>query len=344
MFVAISCKKEVTGENPLNASATPIATGVENSITLLRNTNFGSIILGNFTNTKRVSIAKKLNAKYVRSTITMRGWRGRYFPYEAYIKSGIQVVLNVNQKPLNSPAVFPKDLTNYREKFNSITNKYKPPVIVVENEEINPHYHIGPMTDYINMLKVALDVCHSKGIKVTNGGIYGPQLEVLAYRYLRTKSQNRADNFANNCMYPSQVKAAKNPGSAKDLEKKVRQLDTLLNFYHNLDYINVHLYEPFNPYVDPSTVINATPFVVAGIQEYLKTKTGKPVMTNETGQRDNTNPDLVASMLQKYDQLNFPYAIWYSGTGEGGCKPLHNLNTGNLYNNGISYSNFLANY
>ncbi len=216
-------------------------------------------------------------------------------------------------------------------------------MIVVENEEINPNYHTGPLTDYINMLQAALDVCHSKGIKVTNGGIYGGQLETLAYRYLQRKGQNRADSFANNCMTYSQIKDAQTPNRNPSLEWKVRQLDTLLNFYINLDYINIHLYEPFNPNVDPSTVTSATPVVAADIQEYLIARTGKPVMTNETTPRDNVSPDLVTSVLKEYDRLNFPYAIWFNND-IGGSKPLYDLNTGALLNTGVAYSNFTGTY
>jgi hypothetical protein len=343
MIAAASCTKDLSNKSTVNSSIT--GNEIENSIIFPPSTNFGALILGDFTNDEHVQIAKNLNAKYVRTTIAIDNWKGRYAPYETYIENGIKVVLNVNCTSNDVQTAFPKNLIGYRQIFFSITNTYQPPVIVVENEEINPHYHSGPMTDYINMLRVALDVCHRKGIKVTNGGIYGPQLEVLTYRYLQTKDQKRADSFAENCMEKSEVKDAQNPGRDEDLEKKVSQLDTLLNFYPNLDYINVHLYEPFDPDVVAKSKVNtATPVVVADIREYLIARTGKPVITNETGQRHNNNPALVTSMLQVYDRLKFPYAIWYSGTGEGGCKPLHNLTTGALYLNGIAYSNFLRSY
>lgn len=345
LIAAASCTKDLSNKNAVNSSVAVTGNETENSIIFPPSTNFGALILGDFTNDEHAEIAKNLNAKYVRTTIAMKRWKGKYAPYETYIDNGIKVVLNVNYTSNNSQTAFPKDLTGYREKFNSITDKYQPPVIVVENEEINPNYHKGPMTDYINMLKVALDVCHRKGIKVANGGIYGPQLEVLTYRYLQTKDQKRADSFADNCMEKSQVKDAENPGRNEDIEKKVSQLDTLLNFYPNLDYINVHLYEPFDPDVKDKSIVNtATPVVVADIREYLIARTGRPVITNETGQRHNNNPDLVTSMLQVYDRLKFPYAIWYSGTGQGGCRPLHNLTTGALYINGIAYSNFVGSY
>ena len=278
----------------------------------------------------------------------MSEWKGSSIPYETNVDNGISMLWNVCYEPQpTKPKPFPKDMKSYRTTFTDIVNTYQPPVIVVENEEINKNWHSGPMTDYINMLKVALDVCHAKGIKVTNGGIYGPQLEVLTYRYLQTKSQKRADSFGNNCMYAWQIKAAQTVNSNASLEKDVRQLDTLLNFYVNLDYINIHEYEPFNPNLSTSAksqVGTITPVVIADLQEYLQTRTGRIVITNETGQRDNTNPSLVTAMMTEYDRLKFPYVMWYSGTGVSGAQPLYNMTTGALNPNGQAFSNFMAVY
>jgi len=348
---AVSCTKNVTSENDATALQSTTGMSAENAVILHGNTKFGCLPNGSFTVSKRTSVALSLNAPYVRNTISMDQWNGKSGPYESYVNSGLKVVLNVlSNQQTGKPIPFPKDMSSYRSSFNSITDKYQPEVIVVENEEINQNYHSGPKTDYINMLQVALDVCHSKGIKVTNGGIYGSALEILTYRYLQTKGQKRADSFSNNCMANYQVKAAQNPGSNPDLEFDVRQMDTLLNFYVNLDYINIHPYEPFDPDLttnsSKSAVSSATPVVLPDLQEYLIQRTGKPVMTNETGQRDNTSPSLVTSMLQLYDKLNFPYAIWYSGMpGDiAGAMPLYNTTTGVLQPNGTAFSTFNLTY
>jgi hypothetical protein len=342
-IVMFSCTKSLNTDAPLSSATT--LQSINSSASLPRNTKFGSSIGGSFTSDQCVSIVQSLNLKYVRMTIAMSDWNGKSFPYENYVANGIQPIVNLNYSSQTKVVPFPTDTASYRQTFDAITNKYQPELIVVENEEINPHYHSGPMRDYINMLRVALSVCHVKGIHVTNGGIYGPQLEVLTYRYLQTKSQGKADSFANNCMYKSQVKAAQNPGSNPGMEQNVRQLDTLLNFYHNLDYVNVHLYEVYNPYItDVSTVTTATPVVVADIQQYLKARTGRPVITNETTPRNNDNPSLVTSVLTQYAQLNFPYVIWYSNSGEAGGVPLYDLSTGALYPNGTAFSNFQKYY
>jgi hypothetical protein len=347
MLSAIACNKTITPETNLNPSNNTITSGEKNAVTLNRNTKFGCMICGNFTNDERIPIAQSLNIGYVRSTITMTDWTGRYVPYETYVNNGVKVVLNIGYAPqTGTPVAFPTDLTTYRKKFKEILDKYQPEVVVVENEEINPNYHKGPMIDYMRMLKVAIDVCHSKGIKVTNGGVYGVQLEVLTYQYLQTKGQSRADSFSNNCMDKSLVKSIQNKQLDPSIDFAVKQLDTLLHYYKNLDYVNIHPYEPFDPDVTDFSKVNcATPVVIADFQEYLTARTGKPVMTNETGQRYNTNPDLVTSMLQEYDRLKFPYVLWYSGETIGGSsKSLYDLNTGALYDNGIAFSNFNGSY
>lgn len=347
----VSCTKSMNEKNDVTASHQVVSATAESSVALHRNTKFGCLANGNFTVDKRTAVALSLNAPYVRNTISMDTWTGSSGPYDNYVNAGLKVVLNVTStQQTGRPVAFPKDMNGYRNSFNAITNTYEPEVIVVENEEINKNYHSGPVTDYIQMLQVALDVCHSKGIKVTNGGIYGTQLEILTYRYLVTKGQSRADSFANGCMSPYQVNAAKTPNSNAKLEADVRQLDTLLNFYSNLDYINIHPYEALDPDLTTvamrASVTSATPVVIADMQEYLIQRTGKTVMTNETGQRDNTSAALVTSMLNLYDKLDFPYAIWYSGIpgDKAGAAGLFNYNTGSLDPNGTAFAAFNAAY
>jgi hypothetical protein len=302
VLAAFSCNKELNLNNQAMDTDAVTAVNISNASSLNRQTKFGAMLGGGFTNDKNISMTNSLNIGYVRFAIAMPYWNGKSKPYESYTANGIKVLLNVNYSLYtNGPVPFPKDLTSYRQKLTNITNTYQPEVIAIENEEINTSYHAGPMSDYISMLKVALEVCHAKNIKVTNGGIYGQGLTVLTYRYLQTKGQNRADSFGNACMGPYQIKAAQKPNSNSVIEAQVRKIDTLLNFYANLDYVNLHLYEPFGYDIDQdaykaSKVTTATPVVVQDMQEYIKAKTGKQAMTNETGQRNNTSPDLVNSM------------------------------------------------
>jgi Holliday junction resolvasome RuvABC endonuclease subunit len=292
VLAAFSCNKELNLNNQATDAAPTV--NISNAGMLNRQTRFGAMLGGGFTNDKNLSMTGSLNVGYVRFAIIMSEWKGKSLPYESYTANGVKVLLNVNNSRYTGGAAFPKELTSYRQKLTEITNTYQPEVIAIENEEINNNYHRGSMADYINMLKVALEVCHAKNIKVTNGGIYGSALEVLTYRYLQTKGQNRADSFGNNCMETFQIKAAQTPGKNLTLEAEVRRIDTLLNFYGNLDYVNLHLYEPFAPaiYKDATKaakVTTSTPVVIADLQEYIIARTGKQAMTNEIGQRNNTS-------------------------------------------------------
>lgn len=346
---AVACKKDIGKSNPDAAPSLKIENiSSDQSLLFFLNgtTKYGCLINGSFTPDARAAEALLLHVNYVRDAVSLDQWKGKSNNLDAYAADGIKVLLNINnQLPTGDPLPFPTDMVTYRQNLTSVLNAYQPEVVVIENEEINKNYHTGSMLDYINMLKVALSVCHPKGLKVTNGGIYGSSLEILTYRYLQTKSQARADSFGNNCMSPFQVKAAQNPGSNPNLEYDVNRLDTLLAFYPNLDYVNVHLYEPFDPDVtDDSKVATPTPVVIPDIQEYLTVRTGRTVITNETGQRNNTNPQLVTGMLQEYDQLKFPYMVWFSGDGNDGAQPLYDLNTGMLFNNGIAFSAYMIRY
>jgi hypothetical protein len=49
-------------------------------------------------------------------------------------------------------------------------------------------------------------------------------------------------------------------------------------------------------------------------------------------------------MLQEYDQLKFPYMVWYSSQGEAGSVPLYDLNSGVLHPNGTAFSNYNGTY
>ncbi len=62
---------------------------------------------------------------------------------------------------------------------------------------------------------------------------------------------------------------------------------------------------------------------------YLHRKTGKTVITNESGEL-HISPGIVTNMMQKFYDLKMPYVIWYSGDGSGGAVSLNNLN-GSLY-------------
>ena len=120
------------------------------------------------------------------------------------------------------PVPFPTDLEAYSKTFTSILDKYKPELVVVENEEDNPFYHSGSADDYINELKTAITICHSKGLKVTNGGLTVREVMLLAFDDLmRSGKKQEAYDFASRA-FPQQY---------------LKSLITMRNFrWHNVLY------------------------------------------------------------------------------------------------------------
>ena len=108
---------------------------------------------------RQAQIAQALGVKYIRARIDMQDWNGSNNLYDAYSTAGLKVLLNINYGvPRNAMGEhaaipFPTDMTAYSKTVNSILDKYKPEVVVVENEEDNPFYHSGSADDYINELK-----------------------------------------------------------------------------------------------------------------------------------------------------------------------------------------------
>jgi hypothetical protein len=113
---------------------------------------------------KQVQIAKALGANYIRARITVVDWKGSSDAYEQYTAAGFKIILNINYD-------IPRDMTEGRSRslssptskhivktLNSILDKYKPELAVIENEEDNPGYHSGTAQQYLSQLKTAIEV------------------------------------------------------------------------------------------------------------------------------------------------------------------------------------------
>jgi hypothetical protein len=74
------------------------------------------------------------------------------------------------------------DMDNYKSTLSAILDKYQPTLIAIENEEININYHSGSINKYLNELSTAIPIVHSKGLKITNGGITERPLNVLVWK------------------------------------------------------------------------------------------------------------------------------------------------------------------
>ena len=291
-------------------------------------------------------VADQLGVKYVRQSVIMQGWDGTSTRFDQFTSSGFKVLLNVNYGvPSVAPIPFPKDTTAYKNQLSQILDIHHAEVIVIENEEITEQYHSGSIEDYINELTAAIGVCHSKGLKVANAGLLTPPICILVYNdYLARGLIAEAADFKARTFNSYMSYYIDHPEGDSDLGVKVEKCNTLIAAFKNLalDYVNFHLAEPVNG-IGFNNGTEATPKVYQEITSYLTRVTGKPVMTNETAQK-NLSPDLVTSMLNEYKKTTVKYVIWYSGDDEGVGYPdsaLHNSDL-TLRLNGIAFSNFMG--
>lgn|GEM_PF-1557101 len=314
--------------------------------TLPGRTNFGTMVIGDFDIPKKIDITKNLAVGYVRYTITLSDWAGKDNGFERFTSEGFRIVCNINAYPQPSenqpPVPFVKDTIAYKKKLDEILTKYQPDVVVIENEETNQGYHTGSMSQYIAQLKAASTVVHSKGLKMTNGGIHPQGICYFVWLDYKERGMDKeAEDWMNLTFNTGMRYAALHPEENGSFSYYWRQIDTLLNAFTtmNIDYINAHIYEPINDIGNGKKTI---PGCIPTMADYIKRRTGKPLMSNECGQR-NQNPTLVTSMLQAFSDGRYPYSIWFSGDTNNGARALQNP-AGILRINGLYYKTFVTVY
>ncbi len=310
---------------------------------------------GNNTNPKvRLKAFKAIAPPYVRHGITLSSWDGSNAFYESLVENGFKVVLNITNSPQNgTPQPFPTDLDKYRTKLNEVLTKYKPEVLVVENEEYNLNYHTGSMKQYLDELKVAIEVAHAKGIKVTNGGLTSRHMTLMVWKdYMDRGMKKEAAEFARRTIPQNIINDLPSLAKHQPLKNAMNAFDTLLNAYKtmDLDYVNFHWYEPillrFNNNKQ-GVNIDTNRLELKAMEEvvtFLRRKTGKDVMTNELGQVTKSK-QAVIDVLKKAYELKLPYVIWYSGDGQGKSDAVALTNyDGTLRENGEAFRDYIKYY
>ncbi len=163
----------------------------------------------------------------------------------------------------------------YRAALKAVLDKYASQieVAVIENEPTTKIFHSGPIEDYITMLGVATDVCHSKGVRVADGAIHVDYVQMIKKGYR---------------LY----------GSALNVKKLIAAYKTL-----PLDFVNVHTKGTGFSY--PANLLKST-------ANYLRTQTGHPVMSNEWHVESN-EASLIKSMVQGWKEGGYVYSVIYGG-------------------------------
>ncbi len=341
LFFFLACKKQ-------SADVVPSTTPTPNPFGVIVNKTDG-VSLGVHT---EIGVAKALAAKYVRSAIVLSQWAGSNAYYDSIIANGMKPVTNFNWGAQNTGAVpflMAAELSNYATVMGQVLTKYQPEVVVIENEETNMNYHSGSMQQYIAMLNAAIPVAHSKGLKITNGGITGEAAYLVWQDYINTGQTAKADDYAKRTFPPSVYATLPNLGAF--IQSKMKMADSLLTAYKtmDLDYLNFHWYgdprQPnagaYNPAVDTAHINTAS---LSELVDYLKRRTGKTPITNEIGEK-YYSPGYVTDILQATLDLKLPCVLWYSGDGEDrfDAKGLQSGN-GTLRPMGYAYKDFMSNH
>jgi hypothetical protein len=98
------------------------------------------------------------------------------------------------------------------------------------------------------MLDTGIDIVHSKGLKVTDGGIHPQGVCYWVYQdYLDRSLPDSALWWKNETFQRHHANGVyANP--AAPINAYWREIDTLLNAFTtlDLDYVNLHIYEPLN--------------------------------------------------------------------------------------------------
>lgn len=257
---------------------------------------------------------------------------------------GFQVVLTIRNHPPPGPVggVTPPITTDaqaeqFRSELDAYLNRYRPTLLMVENEQLNISYFSGTASEYLRELNIAVEVAHHHGIPVTDGGITRPPLALMTWDDLRSRGlQDQADDYARRVFGEPQdhgilVDLLRKPftGITNDrLRTAWEQAKVLVPGLRNsaVDYADFHWYG-----VDATSLGQSI--------AYLKAATGKPVVTTEIGQHTE-DPAGVQSFLETVTAARLPYVIWFDLDGDPAVA-LHNPDY-TLRPSGTTFARFAA--
>lgn len=272
-----------------------------------------------------MQVAKDLGAVYFRpASVFLDQWNGTCPECDIALRAGLRLVLTVRNSGPRSTAP-PRDLVAYQRTLGEVLDKYRPVVLVVENEENSALFYTGTPQEYGVQLKAACEVAHQKGIPCTNGGLVSALVALLVYDHYRADGQSaKAQDFAARAFAPEVRRRLNSTRAQEQIEKG----KALLSAYRaaQVDYVNFHWY-----IADTRALEEAVAF--------LKAQTGLPVITNEVGQT-NDDPNQTTAVMGKLVELGIPIAVWFGLDGPR-ARGLVNPD-GTLRPSGEAFQRFVA--
>ncbi len=243
-----------------------------------------------------IAFAAGLGVAYFRpEAIFLDRWNGQCPSCDLALRANLKLVLTVrnNGPRATSP---PKDLATYRRKLGEVLAKYRPALLVVENEENSELFYAGTPDDYRTELTAACQVAHQKSIPCTNGGLVSTLVALLVYdNYLGSGDVTAAENFRTRAFNPDQWQALQSGQAREQLERG----RVLLTMYRtaSIDYVNFHWYISDGIALEEAV-------------RFLKSQTGLQPVTNEVGQLTE-EPEHTKAIMAKITELQIPIAVWF---------------------------------
>lgn len=296
---------------------------------------FGIMTWGDDNSTK-MQIANNLGAKYYRPlSVFLDSWQGACSECDAAVNAGLKLVLTVRNNGGAGQSTTPSsNLNAFKQTLGQIVDKYKPKVLVIENEENSDLFYTGSPEQYLAELKAGCEVAHSKNIKCTNGGLVSKLVVVLVSQsYL--PDANKADDYLKRALTPEDyASVTASIGSPLWLSQIQRGQNLLAGYKANgADFVNFHWHQE-----NAETIPEAVTYLSTASQ-------GLPVLNNEISPQKSINANQVTSFMQKVVELNWPYAIWYSNDADGIGGPTALTDKGGTLNDsGKAYQKFIKDH
>lgn len=244
-------------------------------------------------------------------------------PCRALRRSGLAVALTIRNGGRDSlprlPSTPPADLAAYGKSVAAILDQWQPAMLVIEDEENRPLRYADsrvagqwdnggdPAAGYLREVTTACALAHARQILCSNGGLsFEASIGLTWLTLLREGKPELACDYAKRINQPDLCRFGKADALPEETRKALLQnADLLLPVYRQapIDAVNIHWY-------------GADAIALALTIDVLGRLTGKPVMSNEIGQRrTNPSPLLVRPLLRAAMAGRLRLAIWYSVDG-----------------------------
>ena len=257
----------------------------------------------------QINVAKQLGLYCIRPAgIAMNTYDGVPNSLRKLSEAGFFTIVNATAVQTAGDNIVeylkPTDTPTYKEVFRRFLRECKQfiGIVCIENEPINRQYYKGDFSNYINQLRVSVEVAHEEGVLIADGAMH---LELVDLVKANRLSDSRAADTK-------------------------RLLDALKEI--PVDYVNVHTSwgKGVGGYRCPD---------IPGTVQWIREYTGAEVISNEYSSVEIT-PALETDFVNKWKAAEVVYCMRWSGDGWDGTK--YPANPGNNKADALNYGTTLT--